>query len=257
MTDAPRRALVTGAGRRLGRAIALDLALAGWDIAVHYRSSGAEAEEVVREIRAFGRNAAAVGADLGAASQTDGLVESAADALGGLDLLVNSASMFRPDRAQDLTAESFDRHFAVNLRAPLQLARDFAAQLGQDREGNIVNIIDQRVWRPTPLYFTYAASKFALWGATRTLAQALAPRIRVNAIGPGPSLAHERQSAEDFAAEAAATPLGRGPGLGEFGAAVRFIVATASMTGQMIALDGGQHLAWRTPDVIAGDERSG
>jgi NAD(P)-dependent dehydrogenase (short-subunit alcohol dehydrogenase family) len=248
--------MVTGAGRRVGRAIAIDLAMHGWDIAVHYRSSHQEAEEAVREIRALGRRAEAVGADLGDAGQTDGLIAAACDAVGPLDLLVNSASLFEPDTAHDLTAAGFDRHFGVNLRAPLQLARDFAAQGGSAPGRNVINIVDQRVWRLTPHYMTYTASKYALWGVTRTLAQALAPAIRVNAIGPGPTLAHQRQSAAEFAVEAGGTPLQRSPSLAEFGAAVRFIVATPSMTGQMIALDGGQHLAWRTPDVIAGDGRS-
>ncbi len=257
MSDPAKRVLVSGGARRIGRAIVLDLALNGWDVAVHYRSSSEEAEEVVREIRAFGRSAEAIGADLSDAGECDSLIASAADAIGPLTLLVNSASLFQPDTAHNLTAESFDRHFGVNLRAPLQFARDFAAQPGLDGERNIINIIDQRVWQLTPHYLTYTASKYALWGATRTLAQAFSPQIRVNAIGPGPTLANERQSTEQFADEAGATPLGQGPGLSEFGAAIRFIVDTPSMTGQMIALDGGQHLAWCTPDVIAGDEHSG
>lgn len=250
-------ALVTGAGRRIGRAIALDLALNGWNVAVHYRNSQAEAEGLVREIRALGCNAEAIATDLADGDETLDLVASATEALGPLDLLVNSASIFEPDSAQDVTAHSMDRHLAVNLRAPVLLSRAFAEQLAPQATGTIVNIVDQRVWKLTPHYLSYTASKVALWGVTQTMAQALAPRVRVNAIGPGPTLANERQDAEDFAAEAGATLLGHGASLGEIGAAIRFIVDTPSMTGQMIALDGGQHLAWRTPDVISGDERSG
>ena len=250
-------ALVTGAAKRVGRAIALDLAANGYDVAVHYGSSADAAEATVREIRAIGRSAEAVQADLSQADATDELVAAAHDAIGPLTLLVNSASIFEPDRADSVTAAGFDRHMAINLRAPMILSPRFAGQVPDDRDGNVINIIDYRVWKLNPIYMSYTASKFGLWGITRTMAQALAPRVRVNGIGPGPVLANVRQDADEFRAEAAATPLGRGPGLDEIGAAIRFIVATPSMTGQMIALDGGQHLAWRTPDVIAGDEQSG
>ena len=257
MSSQQGAALVTGAAKRVGRAIALDLAANGYDVAVHYGSSGDAAEATVREIRAIGRSAEAVQADLSNAEDTDELVAAACDAVGPLTLLVNSASIFEPDRADSVTAAGFDRHMAINLRAPMILSRHFAGQVPDDRDGNVINIIDYRVWKLNPIYMSYTASKFGLWGITRTMAQALAPRVRVNGIGPGPVLANVRQDADEFRAEASATPLGRGPGLDEIGAAIRFIVATPSMTGQMIALDGGQHLAWRTPDVIAGDEQSG
>ncbi len=241
--DARKIALVTGAGRRIGRAIAYDLALNGWNIVVHYYKSFEEAEEVVREIRAFGCEASAIKADLSDAHECDGLIDKAVDMLGQLSLLVNCASVFTPDNAQTMTAENFDLQMSVNARAPLQLSRDFATQIDADSQGNIINIIDQRVWRLTPYYMSYTASKFALWGTTKTLAQALAPKVRVNAIGPGPTLANERQTNDEFAAEVDATLLGNGPQLSEFGHAIRFIVDTPSMTGQMIALDGGQHLS--------------
>jgi NAD(P)-dependent dehydrogenase (short-subunit alcohol dehydrogenase family) len=248
--EAPGVALVTGAGRRLGRAIALDLAMAGHDVAVHYHRSRDAAEELAREINALGRAAEAIGADLAKAEETEGLMDAAA-ALGPVRLLVNNAAIFEPDTAATVSAASLDAHYQVNLRAPVLLAHAVAQGLPEGQDGNVVNIIDQRVWRLSPNYLSYTASKYALWGVTRTLAQALAPRIRVNAVGPGPTLANERQSADDFAEEIAATPLGRGPAVAEILAAIRFLLATPSMTGQMLALDGGQHLAWDTPAALA------
>jgi len=242
-------ALVTGAARRLGRAIALDLALAGHDVAVHYHRSRDAAEELAREINAVGRAAEAIGADLAEADEAVGLME-AAGALGPVRLLVNNAAIFEPDTAASVTAASLDAHYRINLRAPVLLARALAEGLPAGEGGNVINIIDQRVWRLTPNYLSYTASKYALWGMTRTLAQGLAPRVRVNAIGPGPTLINERQSDAEFAAEVVATPLHRGPAVAEILAAVRFLLATPSMTGQMLALDGGQHLAWDTPGAL-------
>ncbi|MET0575420.1 MAG: SDR family oxidoreductase, partial [Mesorhizobium sp.] len=170
-------------------------------------------------------------------------------AIGPIGLLVNCASVFVDDSAEDFDWLDWDRHFALHVKAPTQLARDFAAQLPKDTEGLIVNIIDQRVWRLTPRYFSYTLSKSALWTATQTLALALAPRIRVNAIGPGPTLANTRQRPEDFQAQIDGLVLGHGPALDEFGATIRYLWEARSVTGQMIAVDGGQHLAWQTPDV--------
>jgi NAD(P)-dependent dehydrogenase (short-subunit alcohol dehydrogenase family) len=177
------------------------------------------------------------------------VVTEAAGALGPLRLLVNNASLFEDDTIADFDWNGWDRHFAIHLKAPALLARDFAAQLPPGAEGLIVNIIDQRVWRPTPHYFSYTLSKSALWAATRTMAQALAPNIRVNAIGPGPAYASVRQQPADFQAQIDALILRRGPALAEFGATIRYLWEARSVTGQMIALDGGQHLAWQTPDI--------
>jgi NAD(P)-dependent dehydrogenase (short-subunit alcohol dehydrogenase family) len=176
-------------------------------------------------------------------------VADATTALGPLGLVVNSASLFNYDSAEDFDWTEWDRHFAIHLKAPALLARDFAAQVPADAEGLIVNIVDQRVWRLTPRYFSYTLSKSALWTATRTLALTLAPRIRVNAIGPGPTLANARQQQSDFQAQLDGLLLRRGPALAEFGATIRYLWETRSVTGQMIAIDGGQHLAWQTPDV--------
>ena len=241
--------LVTGAGRRIGRSIALDLASHGWAVAVHYSGSAAEADGVVADIRAGGGSALALRADLADAAAVERLIPQCAQGLGAPVCLINNAALFLDDRVGTLDAGQWDRQLAVNLRAPVFLAQSFAAHLPADRTGTIINIIDQRVLRPNPQFFSYTAAKAGLWAVTRTLAQALAPRIRVNAIGPGPTLANVLQSAADFSAEAGATLLERGTTPDEIAAAVRFLIEAPAMTGQMITLDGGQHLAWRSPDI--------
>jgi NAD(P)-dependent dehydrogenase (short-subunit alcohol dehydrogenase family) len=240
---ASQTVLITGAGRRIGRAIALDLAQHGWRVAVHYRQSRTEAEALTAEIVRSGGVAAALPADLANLDEVQSLIPRCADALGPPVCLVNNASEFSPDTIGSVTSESWDTHLDINLKAPVFLAQALYASLPIEREGNVINIIDQRVWRPTPDFFSYTISKAGLWTATQTLAQAMAPRVRVNAIGPGPVLQSVHQTSADFAAETLTTPLQRGPSLPEIAAAVRFILATPSMTGQMIALDGGQHLA--------------
>ena len=246
----PRTALVTGAARRIGAAIARDLAAHGWRVALHANVSRPDAEAVAAEIRATGGSAVVVGADLADLAALPGLVDAAVAALGPIGLLVNNASEFEPDEIGALDPARFERHLRVDLVSPCLLADLWAASLPADTAGSVINVIDQRVWRPTPKFFSYTLAKSALWTATRTMAQALAPRIRVNAIGPGPAFANTRQSAEDFARQSAAVPLGHGPAPEEFGRTVRFLAETASVTGQMICLDGGQHLAWETPDVV-------
>jgi len=242
-------ALVTGASRRIGRALALALADAGYDLAIHHRSGADEAQALVRGIEAKGRKAAAVPADLRNEAETAALIPRAAEALGPLTLLVNNASVFRDDRVGRLDRESWDTHFETNLRAPVVLAEAFAAQAPDRADPLVLNIIDQRVLKPNPQFFSYSLSKAALWFATRTLAQALAPRVRVNGIGPGPTFASIHQSEAEFAAEAAATPLGRGSRPQDICAAALYLIDAKAVTGQMIAVDGGQHLAWKTPDI--------
>ena len=178
------------------------------------------------------------------------LIGEAAAALGPLTLLVNNASTFEDDRVGGITEASWDTHFAANLRAPVLLAQAFAAALPAGEKGLVVNIIDQRVWRPNPQFFSYSASKAGLWWATQTLAQALAPHIRVNAIGPGPTLGSVHQAPGEFEAEATATPLGHRVDPAEIAAALRYLIDARSVTGQMIAVDAGQHLAWKTPDIL-------
>lgn len=248
-----RTALVTGAGRRIGRAIALDLSRQGWRVGVHYAASREEAEVVVGEIMASGGAASALGADLADASAAESLLADCVTALGVPELLVNSAALFLDDRIESLDPRQWDRQHAVNLRAPVLLAKAFAKHLPVDRQGLIINIIDQRVWRLTPEFFSYTITKAGLYVATQTLAQALAPRIRVNAIGPGPVLASIHQSPDAFREEVAGTLLRRATPPEEIAAAVRFILDAPSMTGQMIALDAGQHLTWPAPQSAGGN----
>jgi len=236
-------ALVTGAARRIGRSIALGLAGRGYDVAIHYQHSEPEALGVVREAEALGIRAVAIAAELARMGDVAGLMAAAHERLGPVSVLVNNASEFRDDTAMTLDAETWAAHIDVNLRAPLFLAQAFVRQLPDGVTGHIINIIDQRVLRPSPEFFSYSVSKAALWAATRTLAQALAPRVRVNAIGPGPVLASVHQSAADFAAECEATLLKRGASPDEVAAAVLFLLDAPAITGQLIALDGGQHLA--------------
>ena len=237
-------ALVTGAAQRIGRAIALDLARHGWAVAVHYRRSRAAAEDVASEIQKLGGRAVALACDLSREPEVVQLVPRATAALGSLTCLVNSASNFEMDKVDTATRESWDRHIETNLRAPLVLSQAFARQLPEGAEGNIVNLLDQRVWKLTPYFLSYTVAKSGLWTLTRTLALALAPRIRVNGIGPGPTLPSDRQTEEQFRQQQLAVPLKRGATPEEIATTLRFILAASSMTGQMIALDGGEHLGW-------------
>ena len=245
---APRAwALVTGAARRIGRELALTAARAGYDVVVHHHKSADDAAETVREIEALGRSAVAAAADLAEAADCRRLVAAAP---GALTLLVNCASLFEDDRIDSLTPEGWDAAMSANLRAPVLLALAFAAALPPDLDGLVVNVVDQRVLRPTPQFFSYAVSKAALWSVTQMMAQGLATRIRVNAIAPGPTLPSIHQSPAAFDAERGAVLLGHGATPGEIGQALAYLIDAPSVTGQMIAVDGGQHLSWRTPDII-------
>jgi NAD(P)-dependent dehydrogenase (short-subunit alcohol dehydrogenase family) len=243
----PGAALVTGAAKRIGRAIALDLAKRGWSVGVHYHRSAPQAAEVVREIEAGGGRAAALHADLSQEADAQALIPRTIEALGPLTCLVNNASLFEMDKVETVTRASWDAHIDTNLRAPLVLSQAFAAQLPAEANGAIVNMLDQRVWNLTPYFLSYTVAKMGLWTLTRTLALALAPRIRVNGIGPGPTMPSPRQTPEQFAQQCRSVPLGRGTTPEEICSAIRFILDTPAMTGQMIALDGGQHLGWAQP----------
>ena len=249
---APRgTALITGAGRRIGRALALAVAKAGFDVAIHHLQSHEDAESLAAEIAALGRSTHVLSADLSVEAETRALIGKATQALGPVTLLINNASIFEDDRVETFDAQSWGSHLEVNLHAPLMLAQTFAAALPQDRQGLIINLLDQRVWNPNPQFFSYSLSKAALWTATRTMAQALAPRIRVNGIGPGPTLPSIHQSQAMFDAEAAHVLLERRAEPSEIVAAALYLIDAPSVTGQMIAVDGGQHLSWRTPDIVA------
>jgi NAD(P)-dependent dehydrogenase (short-subunit alcohol dehydrogenase family) len=241
-------ALVTGGAQRIGRAIALALARRGYAVAVQARRSRADADRLVGEIAAAGGRAATVTGDLADHATVVGLVPAAASVVGPLTLLVNNAAEFEPDEIGHLDRDRFDRHFAVNLRAPIFLAEAFAAQLPAGADGAIVNLLDQRVLKPTPRFLSYGLAKSALYVATTTLAQALAPRIRVNAVAPGPTLPSSRQDADAFARQVHSLPLDRGPTPQDIAEAVLYLAAAAAVTGVTIPVDGGQHLAWRTAD---------
>ncbi len=238
-------ALITGGARRIGRALVIAAAEAGYDVGIHVRSIDDEAEAAGAEVRARGRKAALLACDLRKESTTVALVGEAEAELGPVTLLVNCASVFEEDAFSDMNRASWDAHMETNLRAPLVLAQVFARRLPNDREGLIVNLLDQRVLRSSPEFFSYSLSKIALWDATRMLAQALAPRIRVNGIAPGPTLPSIHQDQAAFEAEARATLLERPASPSEIAQALRYLIDANSVTGQMIAVDAGQHLAWR------------
>lgn len=254
-------ALVTGAARRLGREIALELARAGHDVAIHCNASVDEAETTAAEARALGVRAQVFRADLLDLDAIETLIPRVNAAMGPLSILVNNASIFERDSIHDATRDSWDRHVNSNLRAPFILTQRFAAQAapaGHDHGGprassQIINMIDQRVLKPRPDFMTYSLAKSGLWWLTRTTAQALAPAIRVNAIGPGPTLQGSHQSADQFARQSAATVLGRGSDPQGICAALRYLLEADGVSGQMICVDGGQHLAWETPDIACVD----
>jgi NAD(P)-dependent dehydrogenase (short-subunit alcohol dehydrogenase family) len=252
-------ALITGAGKRLGRAMALELAAQGHDVAIHYHSSEDAAEATAEEARALGVKARIFQADLLDEAAVQGLMPRVIDALGPVEVLVNNASVFDYDNLESATRESWDAHMMSNLRAPFVLTQALADQLPAPAEddggepvarGLVLNMVDQRVRKLTPEFMTYTLAKAALWTFTQTAAQALAPRCRVNAIGPGPTLQGARQSDAHFAAQRAATVLERGAGPEDIVHALRYFLAAKTVTGQLICVDGGQHLGWKTPDVV-------
>ena len=244
--DIPRAALVTGGARRIGRAIALALAGAGFDIALHCHTSVAAAETTCAEICRSGRRCVVLRADLADEAQTTTLLPHATAALGPIGVLVNNASPFNRDKWHDATRSSWDAHLEPGLRAPFVLMQQFARALPADAEGVVINLLDQRVWSITPHFVSYTVAKAGLWALTQSMALALAPRIRVNGIGPGPTLPSPRQTAEQFSRQSASVPLGHGTSPDEIARTVLAILALPAMTGQMLALDGGQHLQWQS-----------
>lgn len=254
------QALVTGAGKRLGRAMALYLAGRGLDVAVHYHGSAAEAAEVVARAEALGVRSVALQADLTREADMQALVPRAVEALGGpLTVLVNSASVFEHDTIETATRESWDRHLESNLRAPFVLTQAFAAQAPEPKIGGewdepvaqalIVNMVDQRVRKLTPHFASYTMAKMGLWALTQTAAQTFGARVRVNAIGPGPTVQGVRQSRAHFQGQRKGTIMGRGADASDVTGALGYFMDAPSVTGQLICTDGGQHLGWRTPDI--------
>lgn len=243
-------ALVTGGARRIGRAIVERLAGAGYAVAIHCNTSRTEADELAQQIAAAGGRAHVVIADLVDPAAVERIVPEVEAALGPVGLLVNSASSFLVDNLLGLDVPTWNRQFSINLRAPSVLAGAMARALPPGRQGAIVNIVDQRVWKLTPQYYSYTLTKAALLTATTTMAQALAPRIRVNAVGPGPTFANPHDGEALLAAEAGGTPLGRKVEAADIAEAVLYLARAQAVTGQMIAVDAGQHIAWRTPDIV-------
>lgn len=243
-------ALVTGGGKRIGRAIVERLSAAGYAVAIHCGSGRKEADALADALIAQGRKACVVSADLADPVAVDSILPMAQAALGPVTLLVNNASSFLLDDIRSIDVATWNRQFSINLRAPSVLAGAMANALPADTDGAIVNIIDQRVWKLTPQYYSYTLTKAALLTATQTMAQALAPRIRVNGVGPGPTLPNAMDGVEGVNAEAAGTMLGHRIDPAEIAEAVLYLARARSVTGQMIAVDAGQHLAWRTPDII-------
>ena len=243
----PMAALVTGGAQRIGRALALALAKDGFAVAIHYNHSRTTADSLVERIRVNGGKAIAIDADLADEAAVTALLPRAERELGPIGCLVNNAAIFADDTVETATRESWELHLAVNLRAPFILMQNFAARLPVQMGGVVVNLLDQRVWSLTPYFVSYTLAKAGLWTLTQTMALALAPRIRVNGIGPGPTLPSPRQTPEQFARQRAMMPLQRGTSPREVAAAMRFILSAPAMTGQMIALDGGQHLGWAQP----------
>ncbi len=253
MRDFPTKtALITGAAKRIGRASAMALAADGWQIGVHYGTSAHEAESLISQIEQEGGKAIALCADLGEAAAAADLIPRAAEALGGISLLINNASLFEPDDATTLTPDSWNAHLNINLRAPALLMQAFAAQdiWSDNSDACIINITDQRIDRLTPYFTSYSVSKVGLWTLTQTFAQALAPKhIRVNAIAPGPVLPNVRQSQAAYDKQASLVPLQHGATPDDIVQAIRFILSAHALTGESIAIDGGQHIAWQTPDT--------
>ena len=248
--DIPRAALVTGGAQRLGFEMVRELAHNGFDVAIPFNTRRAGAEQVRDEVLALGRRAVILQADLALEADTERLLPAAVAALGPIGVLVNNASRFDREDWQDVTRATWDSHIEPNLRAPFVLTQAFAQALPADAQGVVVNLLDQRVWSLTPHFVSYTVSKAALWSLTQTMALALAPRIRVNGIGPGPALPSLRQTDEQFAAQCRAMPLQRGTSPEEIARALIAILTLPGMTGQMIALDGGQHLQYSPPGGV-------
>ncbi len=234
--------LVTGGSKRIGRAIAEALGRDGWKVAIHYHSSRTEAEAVAQGITAAGGQAFVVQANLMREAETVALIERAEALVGPLEALVNNAAVFERDTVENATRESWDFHLETNLRAPFVLMQSFARRLPEGAHGCIINLLDQRVWNLGPTFTSYTVSKMGLWALTQSLAVALAPRVRVNAVGPGPTLPSIHQTPEQFAAQCDRVPLRRGPTPEDVADAVRYLLGARSVTGQMIAVDGGEHL---------------
>ncbi|NBU13745.1 MAG: SDR family oxidoreductase [Alphaproteobacteria bacterium] len=242
-------ALVTGAARRVGAAITKKLAASGYHVACHVRQPGPDADALIAEIQAAGGVAAFFEADLTDAQSRSDLMKRVGERFGRLDLLVNNAAVFKSDSFDDFSENALDAHLAINLKAPIDLARHFS-QMASANDPSIINIVDHRVLKLTPQHFTYTLSKAALHTATQTMAQALAPRIRVNAIGPGPTLPNQHEGQAGFLHEAAGVPLQHSVDAEDIAQAVLYLASARSVTGVLLPVDAGQAIGWKTPDIV-------
>ena len=243
----PKTVLITGGAKRIGKAITESLAASGWATAIHYFGSSDEAAALAKSINAANGNATIFSADLSDPNETTDLIPAVVDTLGPIGALINNASVFEEESWDDVTLESWTKHLGINLHAPFLLSQAFARALPDNAEGSIVNIIDQRVLNLTPEFMSYTVSKSGLWTLTQTLVMALAPRIRVNGVGPGPTLPNERQTDEVFQRQVSATPMRRKVELSDITAAVTYLLTARTVTGEMIAVDSGEHLGWTQP----------
>jgi NAD(P)-dependent dehydrogenase (short-subunit alcohol dehydrogenase family) len=249
-TSSPRVALVTGAGRRLGRAIALGLAAAGWDVAVHYRSSEAEARETAAGIEALGRRAALLQCDLANEAAARGLVARAVEALGPVSCVVNNASLFEYDNATEFSPALLALHMQANVAAPVLLAQALHAATPAGSQASVINLLDQKLYNLNPDFLSYTLSKAALHTATTMLAQALAPTVRVVGVAPGITMVSGEQSEDGFAQAHQATPLGRSSTPQDIADAVVYAASARALTGTTLLVDGGQHLMPLPRDVM-------
>ena len=243
-------ALVTGAGRRIGRAIALGLAQAGWDVAIHFRSSRADAEETAAAIRALGRRAALLECDLADETAVRGLLARAVEALGAIGCVVNNASLFEYDSAADFSPALLATHMQANVSAPILLAQALHAATPADGEAVVINLLDQKLANLNPDFLSYTLSKAALHTATTMLAQALAPRVRVVGVAPGLTMLSGDQSQSGFESAHQATPLGRSSTPQDVADAVCYLAGARAITGTTLFVDGGQHLMPLPRDVM-------
>ena len=241
--------IITGGSTRIGAAIAKKLSGPEKEIVIHYNSSKSKAEKIKKELSKNKTKVYLIKGDLSKETDVKKIVKFAKSKLKYFDCLINNASLFENDKLENFTTDSWGRHLRTNLRAPALLSKAFAKNI-RGKNNNIINIIDQRVFKLTPYFFSYTISKTGLYTLTKTSAMSLAPNIRVNGIAPGPTLKNKRQSAKHFKKQYMATPLKRQVDVEQICNAVDFFIKNRSITGQVISVDSGQSLNWQTPDVI-------
>ena len=245
--------IITGGAARIGAAIAKKLSAPGVEIVIHYNKSKAHAEKLKKELAKNSTKVYLVKGNLSKENDLKKIVKFSKNKLKYFDCLINNASLFESDKLENFNTESWGRHLRTNLRTPALLSKEFAKNI-RGKNNNIINIIDQRVFKLTPFFFSYTISKTGLYTLTKTSAMSLAPKIRVNGIAPGPTLKNKRQSEKHFRKQYLATPLKKQVDVKEICNAVDFFIQNRSITGQVISVDSGQSLSWQTPDIMGGKE---